>query len=83
MYFPSVFIHHSLIFRTAPKLDSKNQFIASAVADQNNPLITRATTLLIDDDFNNIDNALTHNIRALHFDPTNPHLIIADILELI
>jgi hypothetical protein len=60
----------------------KCQYIASAAAEYNNPLITRASTLLIDDEFNNIECALTHDIRALHFDPDNPLRIVHDILDL-
>ncbi len=55
----------------SPSID-KNMHIASAATYFNNHAITRASTLLIDDDFRNIEHALTHEIRALHFDPSDP-----------
>jgi hypothetical protein len=44
--------------------------------------ITRATTLLIDDDSNNIHAALRNKTRAVHCDPENHRNMIEDLLSL-
>ncbi|KAG7342828.1 hypothetical protein IV203_020772 [Nitzschia inconspicua] len=44
--------------------------------------ITKATTLLIDDDSRNIRTALQHGVRALRFNPEKPHRLLPEIIKL-
>jgi hypothetical protein len=58
------------------KLDGKQKNMASAAEELStlNPSreITRGSTLLIDDDVNNIKIALQHGVRAVYFNPDLP-----------
>jgi len=63
----------------------KQAHIASAVEEietRQNVLITRETTLLIDDDAANIRAALTHKTRAVWLNPKKPHRMLRDISKL-
>jgi hypothetical protein len=44
--------------------------------------ITKASTLLIDDDSRNIRIALQHGVRALWFNPEKPHRLLPEIIKL-
>jgi hypothetical protein len=44
--------------------------------------ITKATTLLIDDDSRNVQTALHHGARALWFNPEKPHRLLPEIIKL-
>ena len=46
----------------------------------NTTIITRATTLLLDDDVNNICIALKNSTRAIHCDPDKNRNMIDDLL---
>jgi hypothetical protein len=59
------------------QIDGKQKNMASA-ADELSTLhpnreITRGSTLLIDDDVNNIKIALNHQVRAVYFNPDLPN----------
>ena len=43
--------------------------------------ITRATTLLIDDDANNIRTALKEGVRAVWLDPDNADSLLGELLQ--
>jgi hypothetical protein len=45
--------------------------------------ITKNTTLLLDDDANNIRFALSEHVRAIWFNPKKPHLLLQDIAKLV
>jgi hypothetical protein len=49
----------------------KQQYLASAATEFGGQ-ITRGSTLLIDDDPNNIKIAMNHETPAIWFDPSNP-----------
>ena len=57
-----------------PQNEGKQKYIASVAAELSTrgKIITRATTLLIDDDVNNIRVALMNDTRAIWFDPNEP-----------
>jgi hypothetical protein len=44
--------------------------------------ITKATTLLIDDDAKNIRTALQHGVRALWLNPEKPHRLLPELIKL-
>lgn len=44
--------------------------------------ISRASTLLIDDDHSNICKALNHGVRAVFFRPDSPHDFLQDISKM-
>lgn len=44
--------------------------------------ITRASTLLIDDDGKNISIALTNGVRALYYRPSSPNSVLNDIVKM-
>ena len=66
--------------------DGKQAFMASAVEElmtKNSDLnITKNTTLLVDDDANNIKLALEDNVRAILFNPRKSNNLISDILKM-
>lgn len=68
-------------------LDGKQAHMASAVEEmetrQPETNITKATTLLIDDDRKNIRFALYDGTRAIWFNPDKPHKLLQDILKLV
>ena len=45
--------------------------------------ISRATTLLIDDDTKNIRYALKNQTRAIWFNPEKPHMLLQNIMKLV
>eukprot|EP00526_Cylindrotheca_closterium_P023879 CAMPEP_0113620090 /NCGR_PEP_ID=MMETSP0017_2-20120614/10224_1 /TAXON_ID=2856 /ORGANISM="Cylindrotheca closterium" /LENGTH=197 /DNA_ID=CAMNT_0000529721 /DNA_START=108 /DNA_END=701 /DNA_ORIENTATION=- /assembly_acc=CAM_ASM_000147 len=68
-------------------LDGKQAHMASAVEEletrQPETKITKATTLLVDDDRKNIRFALYDGTRAIWFNPDKPHKLLQDILKLV
>jgi hypothetical protein len=44
--------------------------------------ITKATSLLIDDDSRNVRTALQHGVRALWFNPEKPHRLLPEMIKL-
>lgn len=64
----------------------KQPFMASAVEElhtkDSDISITKRTTLLVDDDSNNIRLALKDGVRGIVFDPDRSHLLLEDILDL-
>ncbi|GFH56209.1 hypothetical protein CTEN210_12685 [Chaetoceros tenuissimus] len=66
--------------------EGKQPYMASAVEElsSKNPevKIEKNTTLLIDDDFKNIELAGSDGVRGVHVIPEQTHLILQDILEL-
>jgi hypothetical protein len=44
--------------------------------------ITKATTLLIDDDSRNVRTALQHGVRAVWFNPEKPHRLLPEMIKL-
>lgn len=56
--------------------EGKQRYMACAVYDitsaNRNVQICRSTSLLIDDDLENVEKALKDHVRALYFDPDNP-----------
>mmetsp|Transcript_15952 Transcript_15952/g.30087 ORF Transcript_15952/g.30087 Transcript_15952/m.30087 type:complete len:186 (+) Transcript_15952:252-809(+) len=76
----------SFVYEGNGMKDGKQAYMASAVeelltkfADMN---ITKRTTLLIDDDDNNIRLALKDGVRGILLDPNQSYLLIGDILEM-
>lgn len=67
--------------------EGKQAHIASAVEElqtnDTNIVITKATTLLIDDDMKNIRCALRDGTRAIWFNPSKPYLLLQDIAKLV
>ena len=55
---------------------------AEELSQKHKKQITRASTLLIDDEVDNIARALDAQVRAVRFDPDNPHLIGTDLFNL-
>lgn len=67
-------------------MDGKQPHIASAVEELEthfNVEITKATTLLIDDDVRNIRYALNDGTRAVWFNPRKPHMLLQNIMKLL
>ena len=66
--------------------EGKQPYMASAVEELSNKnpevKIEKITTLLIDDDFKNIELAGSDGVRGVHVIPEQTHLILQDILEL-
>jgi hypothetical protein len=68
-------------------MEGKQPHMASAVEEllgtNNHPglKITKATTLLIDDDVKNIRHALADGTRAIWFNPQNPNKLYSDIVN--
>eukprot|EP00934_Nitzschia_sp_Nitz4_P005386 Nitzschia sp. Nitz4//scaffold1_size375055//159883//160470//NITZ4_000264-RA/size375055-processed-gene-0.355-mRNA-1//1//CDS//3329541009//5376//frame0 len=73
-------------YRGKGSMRGKQPFMASAVQEiestKGGVQISKATTLLIDDDSNNIRSALKDGTRAIWFNPDKPHLLLQDILRL-
>ena len=65
----------------------KQGHMASAVeellAQDPNREITRASTLLVDDDANNVNTALKEGVRAIWLNPDEPDSLLPNILELL
>ena len=65
----------------------KQSHMASAAEElltiHSNIDITRNTTLLIDDDTDNIEIALNEGVRAIWFNPTNPIRLLQDLKTLV
>jgi len=53
------------------------------IANNPNLQISKSTTLLIDDDANNIKTALKEGVRAIWLNPRNSHQLIADVQALV
>jgi hypothetical protein len=68
-------------------LQGKQPHMASAVEELESNImglqITRNTTLLIDDDPQNIRIALTNGVRAVWLNPEKPHLLLQNIRKLV
>lgn len=65
-------------------MNGKQQHMASAAEEINSKYkvdISRATTLLIDDDVNNIKIALDNRVRAIRLFPNDPDALIADLRD--
>lgn len=65
--------------------DGKQAHMASAVEEleQDGEVeITRATSLLIDDDRKNVEYALRNGVRAIWFNPEKPYLLFREIRDL-
>lgn len=62
--------------------EGKQKHMASAAEELSQGItgITRATTLLIDDDLSNVCIALKNRVRAVHCDPDMPRNMIDDLL---
>jgi len=64
----------------------KQPYMASAVEElmtkDDTLVITRKTTLLIDDDPDNIELALQDGVRGILLNPDRSHLLIGDILDM-
>lgn len=73
-------------YKGAGSLDGKQPHMASAVEElesrNGGVQVSKATTLLIDDDVRNIRFALMDGTRALWFNPKKPHFLLQDILKL-
>ena len=72
-------------YNGAGSMHGKQPHMASAVEElmTNNPnvRITKATTLLIDDDAKNIRHALKEGTRAIWFNPEQPKKLFSDIVN--
>ncbi len=55
---------------------------AEELSQKHKKQITRLSTLLIDDQVDNISLALEAQVRAVRFNPENPQLILKDLLFL-
>ena len=67
-------------------MEGKQPFMASAVEEleQNGAIaITKATTVLIDDDRRNIRHALQDGVRAVWLNPEKPHRVLTDLGKLV
>ena len=68
-------------------MDGKQPHMASAVEELESRFpgveITKATTLLIDDDAKNIRYALNDGTRAIWFNPRKPHHLLQNIMKLV
>lgn len=68
-------------------LDGKQAHMASAVEEletrNQGVQIAKSSTLLIDDDRNNIRFALHDSTRAIWFNPSKPHMLLQDIMRLV
>jgi hypothetical protein len=67
-------------------VDGKQKFMASAaleLTEKYRSNISRASTLLIDDDANNIAVALNEQTQALLFDVLEPERLLSDMQQLI
>ncbi len=77
---------HSFHYEGNGMKQGKQPFMASACEEllAKNPemTITKNTTLLVDDDSNNIRLALRDGVRAILLDPKRSHLLIQDILDM-
>mmetsp|Transcript_2647 Transcript_2647/g.2763 ORF Transcript_2647/g.2763 Transcript_2647/m.2763 type:complete len:182 (+) Transcript_2647:170-715(+) len=72
-------------YRGKGSADGKQGHMASAaeeLGDANHQVITRNTTLLLDDDAENIRVALVNKVRAVRYLPSNQEVTIAKLLEL-
>eukprot|EP01038_Epipyxis_sp_PR26KG_P012489 gene12489-16755_t len=86
--------HEKIVLRTSDgtwgnmgdiNRDRKQKYMGSAaeeLSQMNNVEISRGSTLLIDDDLDNIRVALDNFTRAIPLDPADPNRIINDILDL-
>lgn len=69
--------------------DGKQPHMASAVEEllhvnaKEPPTITRGTTIIIDDDANNIKIALQEGVRAIWLNPRNSDKVLTDIVQLL
>ena len=66
--------------------DGKQKFMASAaeiLERDRQVVITRNTTLLIDDDKSNIQIALDKGVRAIWFIPEEPEILLQQLCDLI
>jgi len=66
--------------------DGKQKFMASAaevLERDRQVVITRSSTLLIDDDKSNIQIALDKGVRAVWFIPEEPEVLVQQLCELI
>jgi len=74
-------------YKGTGSMKGKQPYMASAVEElesRNEGLrISKATTLLIDDDSRNIRYALKDGTRALWFNPDKPHMLLQDIMKLV
>lgn len=72
---------------TGTCMDGKQPHMASAVEELYTIAphieITRKTTLLVDDDRNNIRHAFRNKVRAIWLDPSHPHRFFDDLKEMI
>lgn len=77
---------HSFHYEGNGMKQGKQPFMASAceelLAKSPEMNITKNTTLLIDDDRNNIRLALHDGVRSILLDPDRSHLLIRDILDM-
>ncbi|CAM9929681.1 unnamed protein product [Ascophyllum nodosum] len=65
--------------------EGKQSHMASAVEELTQThaaSITRASTLLIDDDVNNVQIALSQGVKSIWCDPRNPNSMISDLINL-
>lgn len=74
-------------YKGTGSVKGKQPHMASAVEElesrNENVQISKATTLLIDDDTRNIRYALKDHTRALWFNPDKPHMLLQDIMKLV
>ncbi len=74
-------------YRGSGSLHGKQPHMASAVEEleSRNPglQVSRNTTLLIDDDQQNIRHALKNSTRAIWFNPDKPHMLLQNIMKLV
>ena len=66
--------------------DGKQKFMASAaeiLERDRQVVITRNTTLLIDDDKSNVQIALDKGVRAIWFIPEEPEILLQQLCDLI
>jgi len=77
---------HSFRYEGNGMQQGKQPFMASAVEElltkYGDMTITKNTTLLVDDDPNNIKLALNDGCRAILLDPDRSHLLVNDILDM-